>query len=296
MSSGEKASSLRDDPAARDQRDYSSSSAIARSAILLRKLCSAPQTSRGHHGPPPVPRRPRSGSSPAARPASAGDLAKILVERGYRVVATARDPEKLADLVAGHAETALAVKLDVDQAGRDRGGGRGSAAQLRAHRRARQQCGLRLSRGGRGGRRRRHPRHVRDEFFRPRRHDAGRPAGHAGAKIGRDRQHLLDGRLHRLSGLRLLCGDEIRGRGPVRIARQGGRAVRDQGPHRRARPVPHRLGGPVAEDAEAADRRLRGDGDRAPPPDPGLQRHPAGRSGARRRGDHRDGRAATIRR
>ena len=40
-------------------------------------------------------------------------LAKILVERGYRVIATARDPETLSDIVARNAETALALKLDV---------------------------------------------------------------------------------------------------------------------------------------------------------------------------------------
>ncbi len=40
-------------------------------------------------------------------------LAKILVERGYRVVATARDPDAVADIVRGNAETALALKLDV---------------------------------------------------------------------------------------------------------------------------------------------------------------------------------------
>ena len=42
-------------------------------------------------------------------------LAKILVERGYRVAATARDPEKLSDIVARNAETALALKLDVNK-------------------------------------------------------------------------------------------------------------------------------------------------------------------------------------
>ena len=51
--------------------------------------------------------------------------------------------------------------------------------------------------------------------------------------------------------------------GPVRVAVQGGRAARDQGHHRRARPVPHRLGRALAENAEETDRRLRGDGDRA---------------------------------
>jgi NAD(P)-dependent dehydrogenase (short-subunit alcohol dehydrogenase family) len=40
-------------------------------------------------------------------------LARILVERGYRVAATARDPEAVADIARGNAETALALKLDV---------------------------------------------------------------------------------------------------------------------------------------------------------------------------------------
>ena len=43
------------------------------------------------------------------------ELATILIARGYRVVATARDPAKLADLVGGHEATALALKLDVDK-------------------------------------------------------------------------------------------------------------------------------------------------------------------------------------
>ena len=42
-------------------------------------------------------------------------LAKILVERGYRVAATARDPASVADIVKGNEETALALKLDVDK-------------------------------------------------------------------------------------------------------------------------------------------------------------------------------------
>ncbi len=43
------------------------------------------------------------------------ELATILIGRGYRVAATARDPAKIADLVAGHAASALALKLDVDR-------------------------------------------------------------------------------------------------------------------------------------------------------------------------------------
>jgi NAD(P)-dependent dehydrogenase (short-subunit alcohol dehydrogenase family) len=49
--------------------------------------------------------------------------------------------------------------------------------------------------------------------------------------------------------------------------------------------------GTFAEDAQAPDRRVRRDGDRAPAPDPGLQRRATRRPGPRRRGDHRNGRA-----
>ena len=41
------------------------------------------------------------------------ELSKVLIARGYRVVATARDPKKIADLVDDHGSTALASKLDV---------------------------------------------------------------------------------------------------------------------------------------------------------------------------------------
>ena len=44
------------------------------------------------------------------------ELAKILIGRGYRVAASARDPASIADLVAGHDAAALALKLDVDKA------------------------------------------------------------------------------------------------------------------------------------------------------------------------------------
>ncbi len=43
------------------------------------------------------------------------ELATILIGRGYRVAATARNPGKVADLVAGHEASALALTLDVDR-------------------------------------------------------------------------------------------------------------------------------------------------------------------------------------
>jgi NAD(P)-dependent dehydrogenase (short-subunit alcohol dehydrogenase family) len=43
------------------------------------------------------------------------EMSKLLLDNGYRVVVTARDPGKVADLVADHAETGLALALNVDQ-------------------------------------------------------------------------------------------------------------------------------------------------------------------------------------
>jgi NAD(P)-dependent dehydrogenase (short-subunit alcohol dehydrogenase family) len=41
------------------------------------------------------------------------ELAKLVLERGFRAVITARDPSKIQDLIAGHEGRALALKLDV---------------------------------------------------------------------------------------------------------------------------------------------------------------------------------------
>ncbi len=41
------------------------------------------------------------------------ELAKLVLDRGFRVVITARDPGRIRDLTAGHEDHALAVKLDV---------------------------------------------------------------------------------------------------------------------------------------------------------------------------------------
>ena len=71
-------------------------------------------------------------------------------------------------------------------------------------------------------------------------------------------------------GHRLLQCDQIRGRRPVRSHGQGTGAAGRQGPDRRARPVPNRLGGALPENAEKRHRRLCGDGHRAAQGDPGL--------------------------
>ena len=43
------------------------------------------------------------------------ELASILIGRGYRVAASARNPARIADLAAGHDANALALRLDVDK-------------------------------------------------------------------------------------------------------------------------------------------------------------------------------------
>lgn len=41
------------------------------------------------------------------------ELAKLVLDRGYRAVVTARDPRNIQDLTAGHEGGALTLKLDV---------------------------------------------------------------------------------------------------------------------------------------------------------------------------------------
>ena len=41
------------------------------------------------------------------------ELARVVVARGYRAAVTARDPKQVADLVAGHEDRTLALRLDV---------------------------------------------------------------------------------------------------------------------------------------------------------------------------------------
>jgi len=43
------------------------------------------------------------------------ELAKLVLERGWRAVVTARDPSKLADLAEGYGERALVLQLDVTE-------------------------------------------------------------------------------------------------------------------------------------------------------------------------------------
>ena len=74
------------------------------------------------------------------------ELAKLVLERGWRAVVTARDPSKVADIAEGHGERALVLPLDVTDRTQIDAAVAGDAKALRPHRRARQQRRLRLSR------------------------------------------------------------------------------------------------------------------------------------------------------
>ena len=45
------------------------------------------------------------------------ELARLVLERGWRAVVTARNPAQVADLVQGHEDNAIALKLDVTEKG-----------------------------------------------------------------------------------------------------------------------------------------------------------------------------------
>ena len=197
-------------------------------------------------------------------------LAKALIERGYRVAATARDPEQVADIVHGNAETALALRLDVNKPAEIQ-------TAVAETRRAFGRIDVLVNNAGYGylaaieeGDDADIRAMFETNFFglaaltravlpimRAQKSGAIVNISSMGGFIG-------------FPGSGYYAATKFAVEGPLRIALQGGRALRDQGPHRRARAVPHRLGGALAEDAQAPDRDLRRVGDRAPKPDPKL--------------------------
>ena len=72
------------------------------------------------------------------------ELAKILLERGYRVAATARDAQKIQDIVAGHQGRGIALQLDVTNAPEVAEAARKAEETFGSHRRAGQQRRVRL--------------------------------------------------------------------------------------------------------------------------------------------------------
>ena len=237
-------------------------------------------------------------SSPAARTGFGRELAKAVLERGWRVAATARRPEQLDDLLAGHGERALKLRLDVTDHAEVVAEREGRGGALRAHRRAGQQRRLRLPRrDSRRARTRPSGRSSRPTCSAWPTSSAKRcPA--CGAAAAATSSIIVDRRPRELRRHRLLPCHQICRRRPVRVARHRGWAARHPRHAGRAGAVPHRLGGPLHRGIEDRHRRLCRDGRRPPPADARALRQPARRSRAGRRsrdrGRHREGAAAAA--
>ncbi len=213
------------------------------------------------------------------------ELSKILLSRGYRVVVTARDPAKIADLVKGHADTALALGLDVEQQPQ-------IDAAVEAARRKFGRLDVLVNNAGYGylaaieeGEDADIRAMFETNFFglaaltravlpimRAQKSGAIVNISSMGGFIGFPGSGYYAATKFAVEGLSESLAKEVAPFG-------------DQGRHRRAGAVPHRLGRPLAENAEASDRGLRGDRGLAPAPGSGLQRLAARRSRARGRGD-----------
>ena len=164
------------------------------------------------------------------------ELAKMLLDRGYRVVVTARNPKQIQDLAAGHDKQALALQLDVTNASE-------IAEAVKKAEAAFGGIDVLVNNAGYGylsaieeGEDNEVRAMFEDEFLRPRAPHPGRAPGNAQAPPRHDRQHFLDRRLRRISRRRLLQRHEIRRRRSHRSACQRMRSARHPGHHRRAGP------------------------------------------------------------
>ena len=178
-----------------------------------------------------------------AEPSSsaAAALAARALERGDQVVATARRPDALGDLVALAPDRVLAVALDVTS----------PAAIAAAVAAAEERFGgidvlvNNAGFGSVGAIEEIEPEHLRDVmetmFFGAGRAHAGRAAGDARAGLRRRRADELDGRPALAARLRRLLRGEVRAGGGLGVARGRGRAARPARADRRAGLVPHRV-------------------------------------------------------
>ena len=157
------------------------------------------------------------------------ELAKLVLDRGFKAVITARDPGKIQDLVKGHEDRALALKLDVtdreevDAAVKQAEAKFGSIDVLVNNAGFGYLGALEESEEGEVRR------HGRDQLFRPRAHDPRRAPRHAAAAPRQHRQYFFDRWPRRISRRGLLQRDQIRGGRPLGVAVQRSRAARNQG-------------------------------------------------------------------
>ena len=158
------------------------------------------------------------------------DFARAALAAGHAVVATGRDPERVAAAL-GQSDDLLAVTARRHQPRRCRSGGARRGRSLRPHRRAgqqRRQLLRRLLRGADTGADR--PA-VGHEPHRPDERHPRRPAGHAQATLGTHHLDLLVRRPRRRLRLRhRLRRIEVRPRRVDGVAARRGRAVRHHTP------------------------------------------------------------------
>src|SRR5262245_50276864 len=167
------------------------------------------------------------------------ELARVVVARGYRAAVTARDPKQVADLVPGHEDRALALRLDVTD----------PAQVAESVRHAEEHFGgidVLVNNAGIGyfaafeeSEEKDTRPDVRDRLLRTGADDPRGPAGNAEAPHRAHHQHLLHCRVGAVPEPRLLLRGQVRGRGAVRVPGNGGRSTRDQGDARRAERLPH---------------------------------------------------------
>jgi NAD(P)-dependent dehydrogenase (short-subunit alcohol dehydrogenase family) len=129
----------------------------------------------------------------------------------FRVVATARDPKKLDDIIAGHKGNAIALPLDVTNAEEIK-------YAVSEAERVFGRIDVLINNAGYGylaaveeGEEQGHSRHVRDKLLRSRRHGPCGSAGNVGTAAWMYHQCRFRRRDRRLCGVGLLRGHEIRG-------------------------------------------------------------------------------------
>ena len=175
------------------------------------------------------------------------DFAKAALAAGHAVVASGRDSDRVSKAL-GQSNDLLAVKLDVTEPRRCRGGGAGRCRPVRPHRRAGQQCGQLLRGLLRGADAGADGAAVGGEPHRPDERHPRCPAGDAQAALGAHHLDLLVRGPRRLRVRYRLRRVEVRPGGLDGVAARRGRAVRHHHHHRQSGVLPH--GAP-----HGADRR-----------------------------------------
>lgn len=207
------------------------------------------------------------------------EFVRVALAHGFRVVATARDPKKLDDLIAGHKEKAIALELDVTR----------PADIKRAVQEAERAFGsidVLVNNAGYGYLAAVEEGEDKDiramfdtNFFGLAAVTRAVLPGMRKKRRGDDRQYRVGRRNCRLPRIWILRGNQIRSRGVVGIARKRSRALGDPRDAGRAWPIPYRLGWTIAETIYKLHRGLRGDSWGSPAANSRLQRQTARRSG-----------------